>query len=399
MLSPQAKHLGSGDQRLSCTEMLHFVHLQHDTGFRGPACPGARCAARLGDPPVQSLSDDSRRTEPGRRHQRESGGTVAEPLNLDLLRRLCAAPGIAGREDRVRTLVIDELRPLVDELRVDSLGSVVATKRGDGPRVMVAAHMDEIGFFVSHIDDRGFLRLQPVGGFDARVLVAQRVLVHGYGGSMWRGAVQPGTKPIHLLEKDEIKTVKMEELFVDVGLPVERVREEIEVGDIVTLDRELEPAGDCVMSKALDDRVGVFVMIEALRVMGETNAEIVAVATTQEEVGLRGAETAAFAVQPDIAVALDTTLACPAAAPTRGRCSGHAAVRPQSRCRSPRATSTPSTRWPTATTSAPQSPCWPVSSKTRGRARTDMRRKLSSARSVIPSEARNLVVPLGKPAS
>jgi endoglucanase len=309
MLSPQAKHLGSGDQRLSCTEMLHFVHLQHDTGFRGPACPGARCAARLGDPPVQSLSDDSRRTEPGRRHQRESGGTVAEPLNLDLLRRLCAAPGIAGREDRVRTLVVDELRPLVDEVRVDALGSVVATKRGDGPRVMVAAHMDEIGFFVSHIDDRGFLRLQPVGGFDARVLVAQRVLVHGYGGSMWRGAVQPGTKPIHLLEKDEIKTVKMEELFVDVGLPVERVREEIEVGDIVTLDRELEPAGDCVMSKALDDRVGVFVMIEALRVMGETNAEIVAVATTQEEVGLRGAETAAFAVQPDIAVALDTTLA------------------------------------------------------------------------------------------
>jgi tetrahedral aminopeptidase len=234
---------------------------------------------------------------------------VAEPLNLDLLRALCAAPGIAGREDRVRALVIDEVRPLVDELRVDALGSVVATKRGDGPRVMVAAHMDEIGFFVSHIDDRGFLRLQPVGGFDARVLVAQRVLVHGFAGSTLRGAVQPGTKPIHILEKDEIKPVKMEELFVDVGLPVERVREAIEVGDFVTLDRELETAGDCVMSKSLDDRVGVFVMIEALRAMGETSAEIVAVATTQEEVGLRGALTSAYAVQPDIAVALDTTLA------------------------------------------------------------------------------------------
>lgn len=237
---------------------------------------------------------------------------MADSLNLDLLRRLCAAPGIAGREDRVRALVIDELRPLVDELHVDALGSVVATKRGDGPRVMVAAHMDEIGFFVSHIGDGGFLRLQPVGGFDARVLVAQRVLVHGYAGSTLRGAVQPGTKPIHILEKDEIKPVKMEELFVDVGMPVEQVREAIEVGDFVTLDRELETAGDCVMSKALDDRVGVFVMIEALQAMrqgGQSTAEIVAVATTQEEVGLRGALTSAYAVEPDIAIALDTTLA------------------------------------------------------------------------------------------
>ena len=192
-------------------------------------------------------------------------------MNLELLKRLCATPGIAGREERVRAVVADELRPLVDELRVDALGSVVGTKRGDGPRVMVAAHMDEIGFFVSHIDDNGFLRLQPVGGFDARTLVAQRVLVHGFAGSVLRGALQPGTKPIHVLEKDEIKPAKMEELFVDVGLPVERVRAEVEIGDIVTLDRELEEVGDCVMSKALDDRVGVFVMIEALRAMGQSN--------------------------------------------------------------------------------------------------------------------------------
>jgi endoglucanase len=209
----------------------------------------------------------------------------------------------------MRTLVTDELRPLVDDLRIDALGSVVGTKRGDRPRVMVAAHMDEIGFFVSHIDDHGFLRLQPVGGFDARTLVAQRVLVHGFAGSVLRGALQPGTKPIHILDKDEIKPVKMEELFVDVGLPVEQVRAEVEVGDPVTLERELVEAGDCVMSKTLDDRVGVFVMIEALRAMDQTSAEIVAVATTQEEVGLRGAETAAYAIEPDVAVALDTTLA------------------------------------------------------------------------------------------
>jgi tetrahedral aminopeptidase len=234
---------------------------------------------------------------------------VTESVNLELLKRLCATPGIAGREDRVRAIVAEELRPLVDELRIDALGSIVGTKRGDGPRVMLAGHMDEIGFFVSHIDDNGFLRLQPVGGFDARTLVAQRVLVHGFAGSVLRGALQPGTKPIHVLDRDEIKPVKMEELFVDVGLTVEQVRAEVELGDIVTLDRDLAEVGDCVMSKALDDRVGVFVMIEALRAMSQSPAEIVAVATTQEEVGLRGAQTTAFDVQPDIAVALDTTLA------------------------------------------------------------------------------------------
>lgn len=234
---------------------------------------------------------------------------MAETVNLELLKQICETPGIAGREDRVRAVVADALRPLVDDLRVDALGSVVGTKRGDGPRVMIAAHMDEIGFFVSHIDDNGFLRLQQVGGFDARTLVAQRVLVHGFAGSVLRGALQPGTKPIHLLDRNEVKPVKLEELFVDVGLPVEQVRAQIEIGDIVTLDRELEVAGDCVMSKALDDRVGVFVMIEALRAMGQSTAEVIAVATTQEEVGLRGAQTSAFEVQPDIAVALDTTLA------------------------------------------------------------------------------------------
>ena len=234
---------------------------------------------------------------------------MADALNLDLLERLCAAPGIAGREERVQAVVAEALRPLVDELRFDALGSVIGTRRGDGPRVMIAAHVDEIGFFVSHIDDRGFLRLQPVGGFDARTLVAQRVLVHGFAGTTLRGALQPGSKPIHLLERDEIKAAKLEELFVDVGMPVEQVRAAVELGDIVTLDRELAVVGDCVMSKALDDRVGVFVMIEALRAMGESPAEIVAVATTQEEVGLRGAETAAYAVQPDVAIALDLTLA------------------------------------------------------------------------------------------
>jgi putative aminopeptidase FrvX len=241
-------------------------------------------------------------------------------LDLELLRRLCETPGIASREDQIRSVVVEALRPLVDDLRADALGNVVGLKRGDGPKVMIAAHMDEIGFLVKHVDDKGFLRLQPVGGFDERVLIAQRVLVHGRDSQVYRGAFQPAAKPIHLLDRSEIKPPKLDELFVDIGLPAEQVKAAVEVGDMVTLERGLETAGDCVMSKALDDRVGLFVMIEAIRAAGKTNAEIAAVATTQEEVGLRGAQTAAFAIQPDIAIALDITLAVdtPGAPPESG---------------------------------------------------------------------------------
>ena len=234
-------------------------------------------------------------------------------MNFDLLKRLCETPGVPGREEPIRALVLDEMRSLVDEMTVDALGSVVGTKKGKsgtGPRVMIAAHMDEIGFLVKHIDDKGFLRLQPVGGFDARVLVAQRVYVHGYTGERLLGAFQPGAKPTHLLSEEERnKPIKLEDLFVDVGLPVERVRELIEVGDPVTLARTCERMGDLVVSKTLDNRVSVFVLLEALRALGEHQADILAVATTQEEVGLRGATTAAYALRPDIGIAVDVTLA------------------------------------------------------------------------------------------
>ncbi|CAN5764715.1 M42 family metallopeptidase [soil metagenome] len=231
-------------------------------------------------------------------------------INIELLRRLCEAPGIPGREDLIRAVVIEEMSPIVDEVTVDSLGNVVGVRTGGGgPKVMIAAHMDEIGFFVSHIDEKGFLRLQPVGGFDPRVLIAQRVLVHGYAGETLRGALQLAAKPIHLLDPADIKPPKLEELFVDLGLSVDVVSEKVEVGDIVTMDRTLEPIGNCMMSKSLDDRLGVYVMLEAVRAATRPNAEIYAVATTQEEVGLRGARTSAYAIDPDISIALDVTLA------------------------------------------------------------------------------------------
>jgi tetrahedral aminopeptidase len=231
-------------------------------------------------------------------------------LNQELLQRLCDAPGIPGREDQVRAIARAELESLADDVRVDALGSVIAVKSGSGgPKVMLAAHMDEIGFMVKYIDDNGFIRLQNVGGFDPRVLPAQRVRVHTRSGDVLIGAMQLATKPIHLLSGSEIKAPKLDQIYVDVGLTADQVRERIEIGDMVTLDRSLVQTGNNFMSRAMDDRINVFIMIEALRAIGEHQCDVIAVATTQEEVGLRGAQTAVWGVDPDIGVALDVTIA------------------------------------------------------------------------------------------
>ena len=232
-------------------------------------------------------------------------------LNIDLLKRLCESAGIAGREDAIRDIVLDEMRSLVDEVSVDALGNVIGIRKGTGgPRVMILAHMDEIGFLVRHIDDKGFIRVHPVGGFDPRVLPAQRVLVHDHAGEPLLGVMTTAAKPIHLLDPGEVKPPKVDELYVDVGLPADEVRAKVEVGDMVTLQRTVETVGNNVIGKAFDDRICVFQMLEALRKLDSpVAAEIVAVATTQEEVGLRGAITSSYGVDPDIGIALDVTLA------------------------------------------------------------------------------------------
>jgi endoglucanase len=231
-------------------------------------------------------------------------------INFELLRSLTQAPGIPSREDQIRRVVAEELAPLVDEIAVDRMGNLTGTLRGaGGPIVAIAAHIDEIGFLVRHIDENGFLRLQQVGGFDPRTLVAQRVLVHPESGTPLPGVLQPGTRPIHLQKPGDAKDLRVDDLFVDLGLPAEQVHDHISVGDMVTMDRDLQIVGDTVVSKALDDRLGVFVMLEAMRSLGPAAATVVAVATTQEEVGLRGARTSAFNVEADIVIALDVTIA------------------------------------------------------------------------------------------
>ena len=200
-------------------------------------------------------------------------------FNVDLLKQLCEMPGVSGREGRIAALVRDELRSISDEVRVDPLGNVAGIHKGSGaPKVMLAAHTDEIGFLVSHIDDQGFLRVQPVGGFDIQVLVAQRVMVWDRAGTPHRGAFMVSTKPAHLLDGTENAKFKTSDLFVDLGMTADDVKATVNVGDMVTMDRTLEVVGDSVMTKSLDDRVGVFVMIEALRKAQNAKAEIHAVA-------------------------------------------------------------------------------------------------------------------------
>lgn len=227
-------------------------------------------------------------------------------MNLDLLAELCEAPGPPGREDRVREIVLRELRPLADEVTVDPLGNVIARRGGKGPRLAVAAHMDEIGFMVTHVDDSGFIRTIPLGGFDAKTLTAQRVVVHGREDLL--GVM--GSKAVHIMSEEERKRPpKVEDYFVDVGLPAERVRDLVRAGDVVTRERTLARLGDLVTCKSIDNRAGVYVLIQAMRALDKHTCEILAVASVQEEVGLRGARVAASRIRPHVALAIDTTLA------------------------------------------------------------------------------------------
>jgi endoglucanase len=233
-------------------------------------------------------------------------------VNIDLLKELTEAHGVSGREDAIREIVRRELAPL-GEISTDSMGNLFCRRAGtaEGPTVMVAAHMDEIGFMVKFIDGNGFVRLQTLGGWDPRQMNSQRVLVHTQGGPL-SGVLMYSSKPAHLLSPGEGKEQKHEEFFVDLGLSAEDVKARVRLGDSVTMDRPFATTGNLLTCKTMDDRVGVFVMIEALRTVaqrGGASATIVAAATVQEEIGLRGAAAAGWSVKPDIAVALDITLA------------------------------------------------------------------------------------------
>ena len=229
-------------------------------------------------------------------------------MNFELFEEICQTPGAPGHEDRIREVVVRELQPLVDDLTVDNMGNVIAHRKGSGKKkLMLAAHMDEISFMVRHVDENGFIRFHTLGGFDPKTLTAQRVWVHTRSGDLL-GVM--GTKPVHLMNEEEKKAgLRLDSFFIDLGLPRAEVARRVQIGDPVTRQREFVKVGKSVNSKSLDDRVGVFVMIEAVRKARRHGCDLYAVASVQEEVGLRGALAASGSVKPDIGVALDVTLA------------------------------------------------------------------------------------------
>jgi putative aminopeptidase FrvX len=231
---------------------------------------------------------------------------------VPFLKRLSEADGVSGYEHEVRQIVEEEFARLADQVRTDALGNVIALKRGTGPEprpaLLIATHMDEIGLIVSDLEE-GFLHFQQVGGYDDRVLLGQEVRVHGR--RTLSGVI--GARPPHVLSQQERdQPVPYDKLRIDVGLSPEELPKQVRVGDLVTMKRDLiELKGGLVAGKALDDRVCVAAAVVCLEELGRANHlwDVYAVATVQEEVGVKGAITSTFHLEPDIGIAMDVTWA------------------------------------------------------------------------------------------
>jgi putative aminopeptidase FrvX len=230
---------------------------------------------------------------------------------VENLGKLSNACGVAGREDEIKSLMSRFLKPYVDEVKEDRLGNIIALKEGrkNAPRLMLAAHMDEIGLLVKSISKEGFLQFVKMGGIDDRVLLAQKVMVCSEKGLL-HGII--GSKPPHIQKEDERKRVlAYDELFIDVGAQSQEEARKmgVRIGDPVEFDIKFARIGkDLVIGKAFDDRAGCAVMVEMMERLKKADCTVYAVGTVQEEVGCRGAMTSAFGICPDLGIALDVTI-------------------------------------------------------------------------------------------
>jgi len=229
----------------------------------------------------------------------------------NLLEKFSNAYGVSGYEKNIVNVLKEEMAPYTDEIRVDKLGNFIATKKGRGLSVMIAAHIDEVGFMVKFIDEKGFIYFVKHGGWFDQTLLNQRVLIHTRRGSIV-GVV--GSKPPHVMKEEERKKViVIDDMYVDIGAKSRKDAERIgvEIGNPITLDRKFSVlANNFVTGKSFDNRAGVVVMIETARLLSKTKikANVSFVGTVQEEVGLKGARTSAYSINPDVAVVIDTTI-------------------------------------------------------------------------------------------
>lgn len=217
---------------------------------------------------------------------------------VDLVAKLCQTWGPSGSEDDIRALITNEIGDTADEITTDALGNLIARKgNADGYRIMLSAHMDEIGLVVTNIDEKGFLRFSTVGGISPYTLLGQRVrFASGLVGSI-------GCEPVK-----DIKNVSLDKQYIDIGATSkEDAMQYVQIGDMCCYHRELDKVGNRLIAKALDNRIGCAILIEVLRRLGPTDNNVFFVFSTQEEVGLRGARTSAYSINPQLGIAVDVT--------------------------------------------------------------------------------------------
>ena len=234
-----------------------------------------------------------------------------EERTMEMLKQLCDAPGVSGYEGPAQKIVQRELEKACDKVWRDRLGNIIGYKRAtssrtenqpdDKPRkLMFAAHVDEIGMMVFHVDKRGFVKFTAVGGLDPRVLMSQRVVIHGREKVL--GVIAP--KPRDMEDTDKI--LPIDGMVIDTGMDSDTIQKLVSVGDIITFEQEFKVLnGEVVTGRNFDDRIGVYCMIEGMKRITDTKIDVYAVSTAQEEVGVRGAHAAAYSVDPDIGIALD----------------------------------------------------------------------------------------------
>lgn len=213
------------------------------------------------------------------------------------LKTLVGIYGPAGNEDKIRDYIKNEIESYVDEITVDAMGNLIARKKGPGKRVMIAAHMDQIGLMVTHIDDKGFLRFTNIGGISPFTSLSQRVVFEN--GTVGVVSSEP---------MEDISKLKLSNLFIDIGVNSKKEAEKhVAIGDICIYKSEYEESNDNVFTPYLDDRVGCYIAIETIKNIKEARNDLYFVFTVQEEVGLRGAKTSAYRINPDVGIALDVT--------------------------------------------------------------------------------------------
>ncbi len=221
-----------------------------------------------------------------------------DDINLQLLDQLLSTFGPSGNEERIGQFIEKEIETYVDEVRKDALGNLIALKRGKDKKIMLAAHMDEIGLIITHIHKDGFLRFAKIGGVDVKIAVGQKV------------EFKDGTIGVISSEPiEDIKDLKIDRLFIDIGAKDrEEALNKVSIGDVASFYGPLYIQNKRGISKAMDDRIGCYVLIEVLKNLKNNINDIYFVFTVQEEIGIRGAKTSAYGIHPDIGIAIDVTL-------------------------------------------------------------------------------------------